>query len=100
MSDHLEAGPSQPYQDQTPNTTVTEIATEFENAPEKVKLSIKSEKQSLSFMCTGRPYRYTFCQAKQGDRHETIETVLLDDDCQTVFGLSAWIGFERRERTQ
>lgn len=50
-------------------------------------------------MCTGRTYRYTVCQAKQGDRHETIEAVLLDDDCQTVFGLSAWLGFERRKRS-
>lgn len=37
MSDHLEAGPSQPFAEQTPNTTVTEITTKFENEPEKVK---------------------------------------------------------------
>lgn len=36
MSDHLEAGPSQPYQKEALNATVTEIATDFEKAPEKV----------------------------------------------------------------
>lgn len=51
-------------------------------------------------MRTGRLNRYTICQAKQGYRHETIETLLLVDNRQTVFGLSTWCGCERRTRSQ